>query len=384
MTGERYRVNPLPHPDGAEATPGLIDLIDWSGTAIEKSLKLLGSGDTTRPSEQLEGDGKVVDIDEKTHSVSVKNYSDLAKTVTDATKKIQDTDGGVDTSTFSTSTIAGGAFANIKGYVDTLKSELGKIPAPIQDKPTEKNPNPPKRLSAQAVDMVLAAVGKAVGSTEDRVAKAQTDIQQQADNIANNAPPAYAGNSGGGVPFVPVSYSGGSGGGGGGGVNYTGGTTTQGGQTTLSGSRQEKARLFMERLIKVHHFTPAQAAGIVANIEAESGFNPNGPRGDGGTAFGICQWRFDRQANLREFCGSDINSWEKQLDFMVHELRNDNGFNKAEAAINSNKNDPAAVAAAFDRLYEKSSGSTTSRRETNARGLLADANAIHAAQNIAV
>lgn len=50
-------------------------------------------------------------------------------------------------------------------------------------------------------------------------------------------------------------------------------------------------------------WTAAQAAGIAANLQAESQFNP-AARGDGGQARGIAQWHPDRQA--------DYEAWARQ------------------------------------------------------------------------
>jgi hypothetical protein len=51
-------------------------------------------------------------------------------------------------------------------------------------------------------------------------------------------------------------------------------------------------------------FTPEQAAGVVANVEAESGFNPKG-RGDGGLAHGLFQMHPDRCEAIER--GTGIN-----------------------------------------------------------------------------
>ena len=68
-------------------------------------------------------------------------------------------------------------------------------------------------------------------------------------------------------------------------------------------------------------WTPAQAAGIVANLRTESGLNP-GARGDGGLAYGIGQWHPDRQAAFQQFTGHSIqgSSFEDQLKFVQYEM----------------------------------------------------------------
>jgi hypothetical protein len=64
-----------------------------------------------------------------------------------------------------------------------------------------------------------------------------------------------------------------------------------------------------------------QAAGIAANLSAESKFNPRSV-GDGGSAYGIAQWHPDRQAAFKEKFGHDIrdSTLEEQLAFVQHEL----------------------------------------------------------------
>lgn len=65
----------------------------------------------------------------------------------------------------------------------------------------------------------------------------------------------------------------------------------------------------------------AVASGLVANIDAESGFNPNATH-DNNTGFGILGWREDRLPRLGQFIGRDPRTatYEEQLRFMHHEL----------------------------------------------------------------
>lgn len=73
----------------------------------------------------------------------------------------------------------------------------------------------------------------------------------------------------------------------------------------------------------------AAACGILANIEMESGFNPEA-LGDNGTSYGICQWHdiaegSGRWTKLREFCvknGYDPSKLMSQLYYLKYELQN--------------------------------------------------------------
>lgn len=64
-----------------------------------------------------------------------------------------------------------------------------------------------------------------------------------------------------------------------------------------------------------------QAAGIVANLQAESGMRADAV-GDSGNAYGVAQWHPDRQRNFKNWSGKDIRSstLEEQLAFVHHEL----------------------------------------------------------------
>ncbi len=69
-------------------------------------------------------------------------------------------------------------------------------------------------------------------------------------------------------------------------------------------------------------WTRPQMMGIIANIYSESGFNPAIP-GDGGSAYGLCQWHRDRQKKFRLDFGKAIQSatFEDQVKFIDDELR---------------------------------------------------------------
>lgn len=68
-------------------------------------------------------------------------------------------------------------------------------------------------------------------------------------------------------------------------------------------------------------WTQEQAAGILANLQAESGMNPAAV-GDHGHAYGLAQWHEDRQADFAKWAGHDIHqsTAAEQLDFIDYEL----------------------------------------------------------------
>lgn len=67
----------------------------------------------------------------------------------------------------------------------------------------------------------------------------------------------------------------------------------------------------------------AAACGLLANVKAESNFNPLGD-GDAGTSFGLFQWHAGRKNNLISYCeskGLDYTTIEGQLQYLEYELK---------------------------------------------------------------
>ena len=87
--------------------------------------------------------------------------------------------------------------------------------------------------------------------------------------------------------------------------------------SSLHGARTgSSAHDAMQYLITRHGLTVEQAAGVVSNLQRESGLDPNAfnPAGGGHGARGIAQWRGERQAAL---LASGASTLEQQLDFMM-------------------------------------------------------------------
>jgi hypothetical protein len=98
-----------------------------------------------------------------------------------------------------------------------------------------------------------------------------------------------------------------------------------------------------------------QAAGIVANLQHESGFNPQAfnPGGGGNGAFGLAQWRAQRQTALGSFIGRDFQTAtsQEQLAFIHHELTQ--GAERAAGDLLRRAQDPSAAAGVVLRAYER-------------------------------
>lgn len=129
-----------------------------------------------------------------------------------------------------------------------------------------------------------------------------------------------------------------------------------------------KAVAYFEKMGWSHQ----QAAGIAANLNAESGFNP-ALVGDNGAAYGIAQWHRDRQAAFAAWTGHDIRSatTAEQLAFVHHELTT-GGERAAGLALETAKT-AAEAGAIVSRLYERpfDREGEASRRAAGAEALAA-------------
>ena len=115
-------------------------------------------------------------------------------------------------------------------------------------------------------------------------------------------------------------------------------------------------------------WTPAQAAGIVASLVAESNLNPAAV-GDGGAAYGIAQWHPDRQANFAAVIGKDIrgSSLAEQLAFVHAELTGtEKAAGDALRSCTTAREAGACVSARYERPANKDA-------EATRRGALAEA-----------
>ena len=135
------------------------------------------------------------------------------------------------------------------------------------------------------------------------------------------------------------------------------------GEYGSSGNAKTAMKILMDK-----GWSKEQAAGIAANLEAESGFNTKA-LGDQGKAAGIAQWHPDRQKRFEEVYGKKLSeaTFEEQVGFVDWELKNTE--KKAGDKIKSAKS--ATEAAAFgEQYYERSAlgqkGGVQQRRVENA------------------
>ena len=99
-------------------------------------------------------------------------------------------------------------------------------------------------------------------------------------------------------------------------------------------------------------WTRAQAAGIVANLDAESGMEANIRQHGGGPGYGLAQWEGPRQADFARWAGHDIRSstFEEQLRFIQHELTTTERGAGQRLGQATNAGDAAAIVC---RYYER-------------------------------
>lgn len=127
-------------------------------------------------------------------------------------------------------------------------------------------------------------------------------------------------------------------------------------------------------------YTPAAAAGIIASIRQESGFDPHKP-GDGGAAFGLAQWHRDRQEDIASAFGKPLQqmSFEEQLAAIDWEMRKGHDPQAREAFKKlQGIQDPNAAGQIVSRLYERPGQTDAIRtqeaihRGANAAAMFAD------------
>ncbi|HVJ02065.1 MAG TPA: phage tail tip lysozyme [Sphingomonas sp.] len=99
-------------------------------------------------------------------------------------------------------------------------------------------------------------------------------------------------------------------------------------------------------------WTRAQAAGIVANLDAESGMDAGIRQHGGGPGYGLAQWEGPRQADFAAWAGHDIRSstFEEQLRFIQHELTTSERSAGNRLRQASSAGDAAAIVC---RYYER-------------------------------
>ncbi len=77
-------------------------------------------------------------------------------------------------------------------------------------------------------------------------------------------------------------------------------------------------------------YSKEAAAGVLGNIEAESGFNEAAIEGGSGIGFGLCQWSYGRRTQLEAYAaskGTSASDLDTQIEFLLGEITPGGGAN---------------------------------------------------------
>ena len=153
---------------------------------------------------------------------------------------------------------------------------------------------------------------------------------------------SYALSHGGVILRAPASVSGGA---------DVRTNAAAGAEPSGNGTHQQRIDQAM-RYFESQGWTRAQAAGIVANLDAESGMDAGIQQHGGGPGYGLAQWEGPRQRDFARWAGHDIHgsSFAEQLRFVQHELTS------SEAAAGRalrQATDARTAGSAVTRLYER-------------------------------
>lgn len=77
-------------------------------------------------------------------------------------------------------------------------------------------------------------------------------------------------------------------------------------------------------------YSKEAAAGVLGNIQAESGFDPAVIEGGSGIGFGLCQWSFGRRTQIEAYAaskGASPNDVNIQIEFLIGEITPGGGAN---------------------------------------------------------
>ena len=154
---------------------------------------------------------------------------------------------------------------------------------------------------------------------------------------------SYALRHGGVILRAPASVSGGS---------QTTATSAAGGTAPLgNGTHQQRIDQAMT-YFQSQGWTRAQAAGIVANLDAESGMEAGIQQHGGGPGYGLAQWEGPRQRDFARWAGHDIHgsSFAEQLRFVQHELTTSESAAGRALGQATNARDAGSI---VTKLYER-------------------------------
>ncbi|WP_153344091.1 phage tail tip lysozyme [Nocardia aurantia] len=332
----------------SHASAGLKSLTHLVQVWLQDAVDLLGRDEPRKPPDLI---GDLVDKKLATESAGqaqmASDYGDKNTKLTELADKMTADDNGVRTKTYEAGQIANDTWTTIKGRIDHLQGILGdpKNNEMVQDPDSHK-----WYLPVSTETKLQTALLTCVTDVSDDLDTAWNKFQAYAQAMADANPESH-----GGSPAPPVDASGAP----------TGGPVTA---EEISGGQKVTAKAIYDYLIDHYHLTPAQAAGIVGNMQTESSFNTGAWNSREG-ALGLCQWEGGRLTALKAYAkahNQPITDMKTQVDFMMSEMHG--GESQAWSALQS-AGTPAAAAAAFDQYYERSAGTSRNQRMANATNL---------------
>jgi hypothetical protein len=150
------------------------------------------------------------------------------------------------------------------------------------------------------------------------------------------------------------------------GSGYDGGSSC----APLGPGEQVQARQLFDYFLE-QGLTAAQAAGVLGNMQTESGFRTDAYNpGEG--AIGLCQWEGGRRTALENFAarqGRPVTDWRVQAAFVMHELMGSE--NGAFVSLRQCRT-PGEAARVFQSQFERSAALTN--RAANASNVYHELN----------
>jgi len=149
----------------------------------------------------------------------------------------------------------------------------------------------------------------------------------------------------------------------------TGCVDSTGSAVDITGAEQEKNAAQVWNYLISKGFAPMAAAGVLGNMQAESGIDPAKEEYVNHIGYGLAQWSYGRRINLENFARAQnkpVSDLGLQLDFLWHEL------NTTENAtlIAMTKPGPSSVLAAttiwlqkFERAGDSSAQAAQNRNQ---------------------
>lgn len=137
---------------------------------------------------------------------------------------------------------------------------------------------------------------------------------------------------------------------------------------TTDGSSEQNARVIWN-FLKYKGLSDAAAAGVLGNIQAESGFNPGVVEKANGIGFGLIQWSFGRRTaleNAAKKAGVDPSNLQFQLEYLWQESLDPNtSYGQKLKNAGFYTTNSASDAAYYFHKYVEISADSRARIESN-------------------